>query len=157
MLFFNIEKSSSDFLVGDEAIKYVWSYFKSHNFLDLPVGNYKTTRPEITYRIDEYTSEIAELRYWQAHRHHLDIYILLRGQERIDVGQAADFRAFHYDATDDVSMLEEGQISQINYLRKYGDCLICFPQEPHKTGMHVDLKQSFKVVLFKIELATERS
>ena len=137
---------------SDTNIKYCLDFFVQNNLIDYSPGKYTTDRANISLRIDEYETQIAPERFWQSHRNHIDIYILLQGKERIDVHNVTKLKAYHYDKQDDILMLEEVAPSNINLLTKYGDALICFPHEAHKTGIHVDLKQKFKVALFKIAL-----
>lgn len=137
---------------SDRNIRYCLDFFNGHNLIDYQPGFYDTGMNNISLRIDEYETQIASERYWQAHKYHIDIYILLYGKERIDVHNTADLSAYHYDKQDDMLMLEETKPSSINNLTNYGDVLICYPHEAHKTGIHVELKQRFKVALFKIAL-----
>ena len=101
-------------------------------------------------RIDEYETQIASERFWQSHKYHLDVYILLRGKERIDVKNISELNATHYDRRDDLMMYKETKPHNINCLTKFGDALICYPNEAHKTGIHVELRDKVKVALFKI-------
>ena len=49
-------------------------------------------------------------------------------------------------------MLEEMPYTNINFLSNFGDILVCNPNEAHKTGIHMDLKNKFKIALFKIRI-----
>ncbi len=145
-------------LYNDE-IQYCFDFFRTHNLSDYAVGNYETERKNINFRIDEYKTQIASERYWQAHKYHMDIYILLKGQERIDMKgklSSETMNAYHYDKKEDMLMLEEVQPDSINYLNDYGDILIFFAGEAHKTGIHAELENEFKVVLFKIKLSENK-
>ena len=59
---------------------------------------------------------------------------------------------YHRDKIDDMLMLEEMPYTNINFLSNFGDILVCNPNEAHKTGIHMDLKNKFKVALFKIRI-----
>ena len=143
-------------LIGSETIEYCLQYFLQHDLINYPAGRYATDRDNISLRIDEYETQIESERYWQSHRRHIDIYLLLRGQERIDMKEADTLKAYHYDRRDDMVMLEEGRPDSINYLTQYGDMLIFYPGEAHKTGIHVELANVFKAALFKIALPPEK-
>lgn len=147
MIFGNIEKV--DIKQFDDSIQYCINYFKQHDLINYTPGTYVTDENNIIFRIDEYETQIAQERFWQAHKTHKDVYILLRGTERIDVN-IAEQKSYHYDKLSDILMLEEAKPTNINLLLNHGDFLICNPNEAHKTGIHVELKNVFKVVLFKI-------
>lgn len=147
MIFGNIQ--TMDLQSLDERVRYCIDYFNEHDLLNYNADKYHTTRKDICFRIDEYETQIAEERFWQSHLKHIDVYILLTGQERIDVNvYGGEF--YHQDRLDDILMLEEMPFTNMNLLKNYGDILICMPKEAHKTGIHVELKNKFKVVLFKI-------
>lgn len=149
----NIDNENSiKYFIGSEAVDYCLRYFKEHDLINYPPGNYETGREDIKLRIDEYETQIADERYWQSHRHHIDIYILMRGQERIDMKEAHTLKSYHYDRQDDIVMLEEKYPDSVNCLTRYGDMLIFYPGEAHKTGIHVELANVFKAALFKIHL-----
>lgn len=59
---------------------------------------------------------------------------------------------YHRDKIDDMLMLEEMPYTNINFLSNFGDILVCNPNEAHKTGIHMDLKNKFKIALFKIRI-----
>lgn len=149
----NIKNAAAiDSLIGNEAFEYCLEYFRNHDLINYPSGSYDTGREDISLRIDEYESQIAQERYWQAHRSHIDVYILLRGQERIDMKDADTLNEYHYDRQGDVIMLEDDRPDSINYLTKYGDMAVFYPGEAHKTGIHVELANVFKTALFKIRV-----
>lgn len=142
-----------DKLAWNENIKYCLDFFKSHDMADFKAGEYTTDKDYIRLRIDEYETQIAQERYWQAHKNHIDIYILIRGQERIDVKDIDGLKTYHYDRSGDTMMIEETRPNNINLLTKCGDMVICYPNEAHKTGIHVELQNKFKAALFKIDIS----
>lgn len=149
MIFSNIK--NIDLTTIDERIKFCVDYFNEHDLINYNAGTYQTDREDIYFRIDEYETQIAQERYWQAHEKHIDVYILLKGQERIDVN-IYEGVIYHRDKIDDMLMLEEMPYTNINFLSNFGDILVCNPNEAHKTGIHMDLKNKFKIALFKIRI-----
>ena len=153
MISMNIK--NMDDLAWNEDIKYCLDFFQKHDMENYPAGRYATDKDYISLRIDEYETQIAQERYWQAHKNHIDIYILIHGQERIDVKDTAGLKTYHYDRNGDTMMIEEMRPNNINLLTKYGDLVICYPNEAHKTGIHVELQNKFKAALFKIDIKKE--
>lgn len=149
MIFGNIK--NMDLTSLDERVKFCIDYFNEYDLINYNVGIYQTDRNDISFRIDEYETQIGQERYWQAHKKHIDVYILLRGQERIDVNIYGG-KVYHNDKIDDMLMIEEMPYTNVNLLSQYGDILVCNQNEAHKTGIHMDLKNKFKVALFKIEI-----
>lgn len=80
MIFGNIK--DIDLSTIDERIKFCIDYFNNHDLINYNIGIHHTNREDIIFRIDEYETQIAQERYWQAHEKHIDVYILLKGQER---------------------------------------------------------------------------
>lgn len=134
----------------NEDILFCLDFFAKNDLINYRVGNYPTPREDINLRIDEYETQIASERFWQSHKYHLDVYVLLGGKERIDVRDSNEMVHSHYDRRDDLVMYKENKPHNINCLTKFGDVLICYPGEAHKTGIHVELKSKIKVALFKI-------
>ena len=139
-------------LSWNEDIKYCLDFFKNNDMANFAPGDYETDKAYVSLRIDEYETQIAQDRYWQAHKNHIDVYILIHGQERIDVKNIEGLKMYHYDRSGDTMMIEETRPNNINLLTKYGDIVICYPKEAHKTGIHVELQNKFKVALFKIDI-----
>ena len=121
MIFSNIK--NIDLTTIDERIKFCVDYFNEHDLINYNAGTYQTDREDICFRIDEYETQIAQERYWQAHEKHIDVYILLKGQERIDVNIYEGI-IYHRDKIDDMLMLEEMPYTNINFLSNFGDILV---------------------------------
>ena len=77
MISMNIK--NMDDLAWNEDIKYCLDFFQKHDMENYPAGRYATDKDYISLRIDEYETQIAQERYWQAHKNHIDIYILING------------------------------------------------------------------------------
>lgn len=133
-----------------DDIWYCIDYAKNHDLGNYPTGWYQTEREHIRFRIDEYSTQIPGERFWESHKYHLDFYVLIRGMEELHVCPVERMEPYHYIVATDLMMYEEHLPETRHRLTRPGDFIICNQNEAHKTGVNVDLRNVFKIVLFKI-------
>lgn len=133
-----------------DDILYSIDYAKNHDLINYTSGWYDTEKKHIRFRIDEYSTQIPRDRFWESHKYHLDMYIMLRGKEEFHISPVQDMNPYHYIMATDLVMYEDTYPKTIHRLTRPGDFIICTQEEAHKTGVNVDLRNVFKKVLFKI-------
>ena len=97
--------------------------------------------------MDEYQTKKPEAGFWEAHRKHVDVQVVLLGQEWIGVGRVSDMQASPYDAEKDLLKLE-GHGDRI--LMRPGLFAVFFPQDAHMPGLAVDQPEPVKKMVIKI-------
>ena len=100
----------------------------------------------------EYETVPWEETFFEAHRQYLDIQLLLSGEERVDVADAADLEA--YEHRGDFWALR-GEAAQSVILRP-GEFLAVFPGEAHRLKIRTGASRPAVKVVFKVLINEDR-
>lgn len=131
--------------------KNVIPYFSEINeilkkdLLSYTPGHYPINE-RLSFNIAEY--QTVTDKQFECHRKTIDLQIILQGSERLELG--SNLMQFdNYDEDEDCSVADGIAISFI--FASIKDCIIFYPNEPHKPGL-TNLKQSdVKKIIFKIK------
>lgn len=129
-----------------------FKYFQENDLANKKAGSYEIDGRRIFVNIDEYTTQIQEERFWEAHRKYLDVHVLLKGEEQIDITFLHNMQQNPYDEEKDFLTLEGNKQGSI-YLQEIGDFLVCYPQDVHRTAVKITEKTAVKKCIFKIAIA----
>lgn len=150
MIFGNInEQETYDFL--PKAIKACFAYIKSHDLLSYTKGSHEIEGKQFFVNIEEYSTVKREDRFWEAHKQYIDVHVMLSGKECIDINFIENMQLGEYKAKNDFQALEGEAQASVNLLN-FGDFLICYPQDAHRTAIAVDTPQPLKKAIFKVKL-----
>lgn len=149
MIFGNIADVGKMDLPG--TVKLCLKYYAENDLIARKPGSYVIDGKKIFVNVAEYETELAAERFWEAHREYIDLHVLMEGQERIDVSFTQNMQEKSYDAAKDMLVLEGQAQAGVNMLHA-GDFLVCYPQDAHRTAVHVDLKSKVKKCIFKIKV-----
>ena len=84
MIFGNIN-NLSEFPFLEEQVKECFEYVKSHDILSYERGCHDIDGDSLFVNVVEYTTTTPEERFWEAHKNYLDIHVMLKGTEQIDL------------------------------------------------------------------------
>ena len=96
----------------------------------------------------DYETIPLEESFFEAHRQYLDIHIMVRGSERVDISHPdslslyeskGDFFAYHGEAEQSLTLKE-------------GDFLVVFPGDAHRIKVSIGDSQSVSKVVFKLRV-----
>lgn len=110
----------------------------------------KKFNESFSMNIFSYQSDEEVNRNWEVHKNHIDIHVLLKGQEMIGFSDDYQWNEKHYDVENDSLSFESEIISK--QLLNEKDWLIIFPNEGHKTGLSIDSPTEIKKAVFKIKV-----
>ena len=85
---------------------------------------------------------------WEGHKVYADIHVVLEGEERIGVTDAASLKAGDYDAAGDF-IPYEGPVDSWVTMRP-GDILVVFPEDIHMVKVQLDGPSEVKKAVFKV-------
>jgi biofilm protein TabA len=127
----------------NEAIKHILS----RSLLDSYTGNsfHKNT-------IQFTTTPVKEKKF-EAHKKFIDIHIVIEGKEYVEcvnIGSLTDMT--EYDEEHDILFGDTKSTSKFSGYLEEGYALICFPQDAHLVGAHLNSVQEIKKVVFKVPL-----
>ncbi len=149
MIFGNL-KTLGEYPFLDAQIRECFAYAASHDLLGYERGSYPIDGERLFVNVVEYTTTAPENRFWEAHRQYLDLHLMLRGEEQIDLNFIGNMEQKEFVPQDDFLPLE-GEKNGSAVLRE-GDFLICFPSDGHRTAVAVGEPCAVKKAIFKIRI-----
>ena len=81
----------------------------------------------------EYTTTTPEERFWEAHKNYLDIHVMLKGTEQIDLNFIQNMELKEFVEKDDFLPMD-GKKKNASVILREGDFLICYPSDGHRTA-----------------------
>lgn len=149
MIFGNLKYADKyDFLT--EKIKACFTYAREHDLTTYEKGGYKINGDEFFVNIENYATVKREERFWEAHKAYLDIHILVKGEETIDINFIENMKLGEYKEADDFLSMEGDM--QASVTLKPGDFLICYPEDAHRTGVIATKVSDLKKGIFKVKI-----
>ncbi len=97
----------------------------------------------------EYETKESKDALWEAHRKYLDIHVILEGEELVYVADISNMKQVTTYADEGDYQLFQGKEEQIVHLQP-GFFLILFPNEVHKTSVHVANKVVVRKKVYKL-------
>lgn len=147
MIFGNIDHLN-EFGFLEESVKKCFEYMKWHDLLAYEKGSYEIDGGRLFVNIVEYATTEAKNRFWEAHKDYLDVHVMLKGQEQIDVNFIRNMELKEYVKEDDFLPMD-GEKNGSVILRE-GDFLVCYPSDGHRTAVQVEKPETIKKAIFKV-------
>lgn len=149
MVFGNI-RDLKDYAYLEDSVKKCFVYAQEHDLLKYEKGSYEIDGKELFVNIVEYETTTAENRFWEAHRQYLDLHLMLRGPEQIDVNFIDNMEQKEFVEKDDFLPLEGQPNSHV--ILNEGDFLLCYPKDGHRTAIQAGKPTVIKKAIFKIKI-----
>ena len=149
MVFGNV-KHLEEFSFLDSSVRECLDYFNSHDLASYEKGSHEIDGERLFVNVVEYTTTTPENRFWEAHREYLDIHVMIRGQEQIDLNFIQNMQQKEYEKKDDFLPMESKKNASV-VMRK-GDFLVCYPKDGHRTAVAVDGPEDIKKAIFKVRI-----
>lgn len=149
MIFGNV-KNLCDYPFLGEQVKACFEYLKEHDLTSFEKGSHEIDGKHLFVNIVEYTTTTPEERFWEAHRQYLDVHVMLRGTEQIDLNFIQNMDVKEFVEKDDFLPMDGEKNSSV--ILRDGDFLICYPSDGHRTAVAVDGPGTIKKAIFKVEI-----
>lgn len=149
MIFGNIQ-NLGEYPFLEEQIKECFNYAKEHDLMSYEKGSHEIDGDRLFVNVVEYTTTTAEERFWEAHRQYLDLHLMLRGTEQIDLNFIQNMDVKDFVEKDDFLPMDGEKNSSV--ILRDGDFLICYPSDGHRTAVAVDGPETIKKAIFKIRI-----
>ena len=150
MIFGNIS-CPQDYSFAEEKIRECLEYANSHALLDYEKGSHEIDGDRLFVNIVEYMTTAPEARYWEAHKKYLDVHLMLRGTEQIDLNFISSMAVGAFVEKDDFLPMEGGKNSSV--VLNEGDFLVCFPGDGHRTAVAAAGRPTeIKKAIFKVRI-----
>ena len=149
MVFGNI-RDLKDYAYLEQAVLRCFDYAADNDLLSYEKGSHPIDGDDLFVNIVEYETTTPENRFWEAHRQYLDLHLMLRGPEQIDVNFIDNMEQKEFVEKDDFLPLEGDPISHV--VLNAGDFLLCYPADAHRTAVQVGDPAAIKKAIFKIRI-----
>ena len=149
MIFGNIQ-NLEEYPFLEEQIKECFAYAREHELVSYKKGSHEIDGDRLFVNVVEYTTTTAEERFWEAHRQYLDLHLMLRGTEQIDLNFIQNMDVKEFVEKDDFLPMDGEKNSSV--ILRDGDFLICYPSDGHRTAVAVDGPETIKKAIFKIRI-----
>ncbi|SHJ55643.1 YhcH/YjgK/YiaL family protein [Hespellia stercorisuis] len=134
----------------DSQIQECFEYAKTHDITTFEKGCHAIDGERLFVNVVEYTTTTAEERFWEAHKNYLDVHVMLRGAEQIDVNFIENMELKEFVEKDDFLPMEGEKSGSV--ILKSGDFLICYPPDAHRTAVAVQAPEAVKKAIFKVRI-----
>lgn len=132
------------------AIKECFEYTKAHDLLGFERGSHSIDGERLFVNVAEYVTTEPQNRLWEAHKHYLDVHIMLDGKEQIDLNSIENLEQGMFVEADDFLPLT-GEPKSHAVLRP-GDFLVLEPRDGHRTAVAVEEPERIKKAIFKVRI-----
>lgn len=148
----NSLKYTKNYYNLSEKIKLGLEFLESHDLKAMENGKYEILGEDVYINIQEYTSKPETDGKWEAHRKYIDIQVLIKGSEKIGVGEIQDFTTTEaYDEEKDVEFLTTNSSQQFITMRE-NDYIILYPYDVHMPQISIDKPTAVKKAVVKVSL-----
>jgi biofilm protein TabA len=149
MIFGNIN-NLKEFSFLEEQVKECFEYVKEHDLASYEKGSHEIDGERLFVNMVEYTTTNWEERFWEAHKNYLDIHLMIRGSEQIDLNFIQNMEVKEFVVKDDFLPMDGEKNSSV--ILREGDFLICYPSDGHRTAIAVDGPETIKKAIFKVRI-----
>ena len=124
------------------------AYLESHDLSELAMGHNDVDGELVYINRFDYTTMPETEAAWEGHKVYADIHVVLEGEEKIGVTNAASLTAGAYEEAGDF-IPYEGPVDSWMTMRP-GDILVVFPEDVHKVKVQVHGPSQVKKAVFKV-------
>lgn len=149
MIFGNLN-NLEEFSFLEEKVRECFAYVKSHDLASYENGSHEIDGERLFVNIVEYNTTAPEERFWEAHKNYLDVHVMLRGTEQIDVNFIQNMEIKEFVPEEDFLPMEGEKNSSV--ILRDNDFLICYPSDGHRTAVKVNEPQTIKKAIFKVRV-----
>ena len=113
-------------------------------------GSHPIEGDKLFVNVVEYETTVKENRFWEAHRQYLDVHVMLKGEEQINLNFIDRMEQKEFVEKDDFLPLEGENNSHV--VLREGDFLICYPTDGHMTAIQTGDPMQVKKAIFKVQI-----
>ena len=125
-------------------------FLASADLTKLEMGRNEVDGDNVFINRFDYTTMPEEQAAWEGHKYYADIHVVLEGEERIGVTDAAALTAGDYDEAGDF-IHYEGPVDAWVTMRP-GDILIVYPEDVHMVKVQRNGPCPVKKAVFKVKV-----
>lgn len=125
-------------------------FLASADLTKLAMGRNEVDGDNVFINRFDYTTMPEEQAAWEGHKYYADIHVVLEGEERIGVTDAASLTAGAYDEAGDF-IPYQGPVDAWVTMRP-GDILVVYPEDVHMVKVQLKGACPVKKAVFKVKV-----
>lgn len=123
------------------------SHAGATRFEDVPDGEYPIGGADVRALVQRYVTKPQAEGRWEAHRRHIDLQMVIAGEERMGIAPLHALVAEPYDHDKDLLWLSG---SGDTVTLRPGEFVLLWPEDAHMPGLRVDGPLAVTKVVYKI-------
>ncbi len=120
---------------------------RTTDFAAMPDGTYPLGGDDVRALVQRYTTKLAAEGRWEAHRTHIDLQMVLTGEEYVGVAPIGRLVAEPYDTEKDLQWLS-GEGDRVTL--RPGEFVLLWPEDGHMPAMAISEPMAVLKVVIKI-------
>lgn len=136
-----------------EKIKAGLQYLENNDLNTLENGRYDIIGNDVYINIQDYNTKPENQGKWEAHREYIDIQYIIKGEEKIGIGEIQDFETTEaYSKDKDVEFLKTN--TEVHFVTlKENDFVILYPQDVHMPQIYTSIESGYvKKAVVKVKI-----
>ncbi|MEQ1868708.1 MAG: YhcH/YjgK/YiaL family protein [Vicinamibacterales bacterium] len=128
-------------------LKIALEYLQSTDLSQLPPGRHDVDGDRVFASVADYETRAEHETRWEAHRRHIDVQVVIAGEELIGITPLQAVDADPYDADRDVLFGSgPGEFLRLTP----GRFIVLFPHDAHRPGVRASESSSVRKLVIKI-------
>ena len=130
-------------------IRPAFEYLQRTDLSTLNIGKVVIDGENLFAMVQQYNSKPREQGFWEAHRHYMDLQVVIQGSEKIGNANIDRLAQGEYDAKKDfMPLFGEGDFLTL----QNGNFALLLPQDAHMTGIAIDSVTPVRKIVIKISV-----
>jgi YhcH/YjgK/YiaL family protein len=130
-----------------------FDYLRSTDLAALSDGRYEIRGSDVVAIVQTYVTKPPKWGRWEAHRHHADIQLIVRGVERLGILPLGDRQPLPpYDAERDVEFYAGDASAGRHFTVAAGEFAVFLPHDLHMPSLMLHEPAEVKKVVVKVRL-----
>lgn len=147
----NSLKYTKNYYNLSNKIKLALEYLEKNDLKVFDNGRYDILGDDVYVNVQDYTSKPETQGKWEAHKKYIDIQFMIKGTERIGVGEIDNYQTTEaYDESKDLEFLAVANDNYQFINMNENDFIILYPQDVHMPQIAMITPSYVKKAVVKI-------
>lgn len=149
----NSLKYTKNYYNLSNKIKLALEYLEKNDLKVFDNGRYDILGDDVYVNVQDYTSKPKTQGKWEAHKKYIDIQFMIKGTERIGVGEIDNYQTTEaYDESKDLEFLAVANYNYQFINMNENDFIILYPQDVHMPQIAMNTPSYVKKAVVKISI-----
>lgn len=149
----NSLKYTKNYYNLSNKIKLALEYLEKNDLKVFDNGRYDILGDDVYVNVQDYTSKPKTQGKWEAHKKYIDIQFMIKGTERIGVGEIDNYQTTEaYDESKDLEFLAVANDNYQFINMNENDFIILYPQDVHMPQIAMNTPSYVKKAVVKISI-----